>query len=74
MISLEKQEQILLLKNSSVDWELYRVTAKDDTCCLIDFYVCYRNNVIQWLEGSEGFAYSKFMNIIPNQIANKKVP
>lgn len=71
MISLEKQEKILFLQSATIDWELHRVTAKDDTFALMDFYVCYKNNVLQWVEGSEGCAYSKFMNIIPNQIANK---
>lgn len=69
-IVVYSQEMVLTLKDKENVWVLNRTVLVDSTNTQIDLYVCYRNLVVQWVEGSKGCALSRFSHIIPNEIAN----
>lgn len=50
-------------------WELRRVVL-DHEGTQMDLYSCLKNGIIQWVESTKGLAYTKFGNIIPNEIVN----
>ncbi len=77
MLIIKKQEIVLSLRlfvsdpvSPKTEWELWKIIVKDDTGVKTEIYACYRNNVAKWIEQSRGHALTKFMHIIPNEIAN----
>lgn len=61
---------VLTMFTEKNHWELRRVVLDDEKKTQIDVYVCIKNGIWQWVESTKGLAYSKFGNIIPNEIVN----
>ena len=65
-------EYVALVMTTEKDrWELRRIVL-DHEGTQVNVYSCLKNKTLQWVESTEGLAYSKFMNIIPNEIVNVK--
>lgn len=60
---------VLTMMTEKNRWELRRVVL-DHEGTQTDVYSCLKNGVLQWVESTTGLAYSKFGNIIPNEIVN----
>lgn len=61
---------MLTLATPKTTWVLRRVVLQDNKGTQMDIYVCIKNLDWQWVESTKGLAYSKFNNIIPNEIVN----